>query len=94
VRWKPIAYGLNGCEGKQPSPEIHPKDGVPFFFKQWGGVRKKKNGRELDGRNYDHYPRRIVAPVPERTFCAAFAENLLNLFRGMFGGGSLVEVGG
>jgi hypothetical protein len=26
VRWKPIAYGLNGCEGKQPSPEIHPKE--------------------------------------------------------------------
>ena len=23
--------------------------GVPFFFKQWGGVRKKANGRELDG---------------------------------------------
>jgi hypothetical protein len=68
--------------------------GVPFFFKQWGGVRKKKNGRELDGRTYDQYPRRIVAPVPERTLCAAFAENLLNLFRGMFGGSSLVEVGG
>ncbi len=26
MRWKPIAYGLNGCEGKQPSPEIHPKE--------------------------------------------------------------------
>ncbi len=39
--------------------------GVPFFFKQWGGVRKKKNGRELDGRTYDQYPTRIVAPVPE-----------------------------
>ena len=24
--------------------------GVPFFFKQWGGVRKTKNGRLLDGR--------------------------------------------
>jgi protein gp37 len=23
--------------------------GVPFFFKQWGGVQKKKNGRLLDG---------------------------------------------
>lgn len=29
---------------------------VPFFFKQWGGVRKKENGRELDGRTYDEYP--------------------------------------
>jgi protein gp37 len=31
--------------------------GVPFFFKQWGGVRKSKSGRLLDGRTYDEYPR-------------------------------------
>jgi protein gp37 len=31
--------------------------GVPFFFKQWGGVQKKKNGRLLDGRTYDEFPR-------------------------------------
>jgi hypothetical protein len=47
---------------------------VPFFFKQWGGVRKVKRGRELDGRTYDEYPRRVLAPVPDRTRCAAFAE--------------------
>ncbi|MFC1718868.1 DUF5131 family protein [Candidatus Poribacteria bacterium] len=29
---------------------------VPFFFKQWGGVNKKKNGRLLDGRTWDEYP--------------------------------------
>jgi protein gp37 len=29
---------------------------VPFFFKQWGGVRKAKNGRLLDDRTYDEYP--------------------------------------
>jgi protein gp37 len=29
---------------------------VPFFFKQWGGVQKKKNGRELDGRTWDEFP--------------------------------------
>ena len=29
---------------------------VPFFFKQWGGVRKKRAGRELDGRTYDAFP--------------------------------------
>lgn len=29
---------------------------VPFFFKQWGGVRKSKTGRELDGRFYDEMP--------------------------------------
>jgi len=29
---------------------------VPFFFKQWGGVRKKENGRELEGRTWDEFP--------------------------------------
>ena len=30
--------------------------GVPFFFKQWGGVQKKKAGRELAGRTWDEMP--------------------------------------
>ena len=30
--------------------------GIPFFFKQWGGVRKHKAGRLLDGRVYDEMP--------------------------------------
>jgi protein gp37 len=29
---------------------------VPFFFKQWGGVNKKKAGRMLEGRTYDAMP--------------------------------------
>ena len=29
---------------------------VPFFFKQWGGVLKRRNGRLLRGRTYDEYP--------------------------------------
>lgn len=29
---------------------------VPFFFKQWGGVRKKESGRMLDGQTYDEMP--------------------------------------
>lgn len=29
---------------------------VRFFFKQWGGVRKYLNGRELDGKTYDESP--------------------------------------
>lgn len=32
------------------------KDGVAFFFKQWGGINKKKSGRMLDGKTYDEYP--------------------------------------
>lgn len=31
-------------------------DGVAFFFKQWGGVMKKKQGRTLDGKIYDEIP--------------------------------------
>lgn len=32
------------------------KQGVPFFFKQWGGVQKKKAGRLLEGRTWDEMP--------------------------------------
>ena len=32
------------------------EEGVPFFFKQWGGVNKKAAGRSLDGRFYDEMP--------------------------------------
>src|SRR5579864_703628 len=39
---------------------------VPFFFKQWGGVRKGERGRELDGQFYDEIPSRIMAPVADR----------------------------
>jgi protein gp37 len=38
--------------------------GVPFFFKQWGGVQKSKNGRELGGRTYDEYPALTPAAPP------------------------------
>src|SRR5262245_17511246 len=36
---------------------------VPYFFKQWGGVRKSKAGRQLDGRTYDEVPGRVELPV-------------------------------
>ena len=29
---------------------------IPFFFKQWGGVRRKEAGRLLDGRTWDGMP--------------------------------------
>jgi len=34
---------------------------VPFFFKQWGGVFRKRAGRTLDGRTWDEMP---IAPGP------------------------------
>ena len=30
---------------------------IPFFFKQWGGTRKKKAGRKLEGRFWNQMPR-------------------------------------
>jgi protein gp37 len=36
---------------------------VPFFFKQWGGVRKAEAGRDLDGQTYDEMPRRQLGRV-------------------------------
>lgn len=32
------------------------REGVPFFFKQWGGVQKHRTGRKLFGRTYDEMP--------------------------------------
>lgn len=40
------------CEVKQ----------VPFFFKQWGGINKKKTGRLLNGRTYDEMPENFTQP--------------------------------
>jgi len=34
--------------------------GVPFFFKQWGGLHKKDAGRKLDGKFYDEFPPRVI----------------------------------
>ena len=37
--------------------------GTAFFFKQWGGVRKSRTGRMLDGRTYDEVPERASTPM-------------------------------
>ena len=57
--------------------------GVPFFFKQWGGVRKHRHGRLLDGRSYDEYPARVARPVPSRgerqTLAASLTQGIRSL---------------
>ena len=54
---------------------------VPFFFKQWGGVRKKEHGRTLDGAIHDGFPRVRRAPVMDlnkrRTLAARYAPSEL-----------------
>jgi protein gp37 len=42
------------------------KQGVQFFFKQWGGVHKSKTGRVLDGRTYDEFPAPSPHPILDR----------------------------
>ncbi|HXF14428.1 MAG TPA: phage Gp37/Gp68 family protein [Terriglobales bacterium] len=54
---------------------------VPFFFKQWGGKRKARYGRELDGRTYDEYPERLRPVVPEKLECMAMAKSLAASFK-------------
>jgi protein gp37 len=36
------------------------RDGVSFFFKQWGGARPKTGGRVLDGEEWNGFPWKIV----------------------------------
>jgi len=47
------------------------KANVAFFFKQWGGLRPKTNGRELEGRNWDQYPIEYSANPHEKVLVAA-----------------------
>ena len=53
--------------------------GVPFFFKQWGGVQKSRRGRTLDRRTYDAMPTSTAGVPPatkERAARLAEAERL------------------
>lgn len=49
---------------------------VPFFFKQWGGVRKHLTGRTLDGRIWDARPPLAKVAVPHREERRAIIERL------------------
>ena len=44
--------------------------GVPFFFKQWGGVRKKTSGRLLDGRTWSEMPKAEIRRSDRSLVCA------------------------
>ena len=50
--------------------------GVAFFFKQWGGVRKARTGRQLDGRTYDEFPGLVANAVPSASRRADILEGL------------------
>jgi protein gp37 len=39
------------------------REGVAFFWKQWGGRTPKAGGRLLDGREWNEYPVELVAAL-------------------------------
>lgn len=53
---------------------------IPFFFKQWGGVRKKEAGRLLDGRTYNESPKAVLDLKYERTECLTLIAELESLY--------------
>jgi len=62
-----IAGGESGSKARSVDPtwirELRDAclaESVPFFFKQWGGVRAKSGGRILDGRTWDGMPSATV----------------------------------
>jgi protein gp37 len=58
--------------------ELCVDEGVPFFFKQWGGVFKGKSGRELDGQTYDDYPEIAGKEPPSRRIRLRLVDELGN----------------
>jgi protein gp37 len=52
------------------------KSQVPFFFKQWGGVRKSETGRTLNGRIYSEFPARSIVPIPSTAELLSIREEL------------------
>jgi len=59
--------------------------GVPFFFKQWGGVQKKRAGRELDGQTYDGFPARISQPASPIATAMQWAREIQEEYAGTRG---------
>ena len=69
-----VIVGGESGPGARPMKEDWVRDirdqclnaGVAFYFKQWGGVFKKRAGRLLEGRTWDQMPTTPPAAEPER----------------------------
>lgn len=53
---------------------------VPFFFKQWGGTRKKASGNKLDGKRYLKFPKTQIKQIPKRGIRQAMIKALQKEF--------------
>ena len=85
IRWV-IVGGESGPGARPMAPEwvrrIHTQcraQKVPFFFKQWGGVRKALAGRRLDGQIYDEFPKVMPNAVPSPSRRAGLLEGLAHV---------------
>jgi protein gp37 len=71
-----ISWVIAGGESGPGARPMHPDwarslrdrceaSGTAFFFKQWGGTRKARAGRQLDGRSHDDIPPRPARIAPD-----------------------------
>jgi protein gp37 len=81
-----IVGGESGPGARPMAPEwvrrIHAQcqeQNVRFFFKQWGGFRKDRTGRQLDGRTYDEFPGVTLRRVPSLRHRAALLERIASV---------------
>lgn len=65
-----IGGGESGPGFRAPDPawarglrDLCVREGVPFFWKQWGGLTPKANGRHLDGEIWDQFPDAVHAGI-------------------------------
>lgn len=63
-------YGYRPVEKEWIMEIIHQceEQNVSIFFKQWGGIRPKSGGREINGRTYEEYPKiskaqKMIEPI-------------------------------
>ncbi len=84
IHW--VIVGGESGHGARPMQESWVLDiqrqcqvaGVPFFFKQWGGVHKSKTGRLLQGQTFDEMPERLAAAPPDRVRRRELADEVNN----------------
>lgn len=69
IHWV-IVGGESGANARPMDPawplrirDMCRAQGVPYFFKQWGGIHKKLRGNVLDGRQYLEFPKVVSACV-------------------------------
>ncbi len=82
IRW--VIVGGESGPGARPMAkewvlsirDLCRKAQVPFFFKQWGGVRKSETGRTLNGKTYSEFPPRSIVHVPSTAELLSIREEL------------------